>query len=79
MIECLKRGKAHAERAADDAKLTPREIKDMKFVQEQVHNFAQAQRDFMLDFEVETLPGIFAATSPFNCELNPAVIAGMRI
>lgn len=79
MIECLKRGKANAERAADDAKLTPREMEDIKFAQEQVRNFSQARLDSMLDIEVETLPHIFAATSPFNCELNPAVIAGMRI
>ncbi|MEP0520296.1 MAG: histidinol dehydrogenase [Hyphomicrobiales bacterium] len=40
------------------AKLTPREMKDIKFAQEQVRNFAQAQRDSMLDIEVETLPGV---------------------
>lgn len=40
------------------AKLTPREMEDIKFAQEQVRNFAQAQRDSMLDIEVETLPGV---------------------
>ncbi|WP_170477318.1 histidinol dehydrogenase [Ruegeria arenilitoris] len=38
--------------------LTDREIADIKFAQEQVRNFAQAQRDSMLDIEVETLPGV---------------------
>ena len=105
-IEYLKRGKAEAERAEDDAKtaavvaatlkdietrgdaavhelalkfdnydrdtyrltddeiqtiiakLTPREMDDIKFAQDQVRNFAQAQRDSMLDIEVETLPGV---------------------
>ncbi|MBO0904726.1 histidinol dehydrogenase [Jiella sonneratiae] len=38
--------------------LTPREIADIKFAQEQVRNFARAQRETMLDLEVETLPGV---------------------
>lgn len=106
MIEFLKRGRAQADRAEDDAKvrasveqalkeieadgdaavremsekfdeyspasfrlseaeiqtliakLTPRQMEDIKFAQEQVRNFAQAQRDSMLDIEVETLPGV---------------------
>ena len=40
------------------AQLTPRELADIKFAQEQVRNFAQVQRDSMLDIEVETLPGV---------------------
>ena len=40
------------------AQLTPRELEDIKFAQEQVRNFAQAQRDSMLDIEVETMPGV---------------------
>ncbi len=40
------------------AQLTDRELADIKFAQEQVRNFAQAQRDTMLDLEVETLPGV---------------------
>ncbi len=40
------------------ASLTDRELADIKFAQEQVVNFAQAQRDSMLDIEVETLPGV---------------------
>ena len=38
--------------------LSAEEIADIKFAQEQVRNFAQAQRDSMLDIEVETLPGV---------------------
>ena len=105
-IQYLKRGKAMAERAADDAKIravvestlqdieargdaavrelsakfdnyTPkafrlsasdiesivakvseREMADIRFAHEQVVNFAQAQRDSMLDIELETLPGV---------------------
>ena len=40
------------------AQLSPQELHDIKFAQEQVRNFAQAQRDSMLDIEVETLPGV---------------------
>ena len=38
--------------------LSDRELADIKFAQEQVRNFAQAQRDSMLDIEVETMPGV---------------------
>jgi sulfopropanediol 3-dehydrogenase len=39
-------------------KVSPRDMEDIRFAQAQVRNFAQAQRDSMLDIEVETLPGI---------------------
>ncbi|KLN59874.1 histidinol dehydrogenase [Kiloniella spongiae] len=40
------------------AKVSPRDLEDIKFAQEQVVKFAQAQRDSMLDIEVETMPGV---------------------
>ena len=40
------------------ASLSERELSDIKFAQEQVRNFAQAQRDSMLDIEIETIPGV---------------------
>lgn len=40
------------------AKINPRDLEDIKFAQAQVVNFAQAQRDSMLDIEVETMPGV---------------------
>lgn len=40
------------------AKVSPEDMADIKFAQRQVRNFAQAQRDSMLDIEVETLPGV---------------------
>jgi len=40
------------------AQLSPREIDDIRFAQEQVVNFARAQRASMLDIEVEPLPGV---------------------
>ncbi len=39
-------------------KVSDRAMADIRFAQEQVRNFAQAQRDSMLDIEIETLPGV---------------------
>ena len=39
-------------------KVSQRDMDDIKFAQAQVRNFAQAQRNSILDIEVETLPGI---------------------
>jgi sulfopropanediol 3-dehydrogenase len=49
---------SEAEIEAIIAKVSPDDMADIKFAQEQVRNFAQAQRDSMLDIEVETLPGV---------------------
>ncbi len=40
------------------AKVSDRDMADIRFAQEQVRNFAQAQRDSMLDIEVEPMPGV---------------------
>ena len=40
------------------AEVSASDLADIKFAQEQVRNFAQAQRDSMLDIEVETMPGV---------------------
>jgi len=40
------------------AQVPKRDIEDIEFAQAQVRNFAQKQRDTMLDLEVETLPGV---------------------
>ncbi len=40
------------------ARVTPREMEDLKFAQENVRRFAQAQRDSMLDIKVEMQPGV---------------------
>ena len=39
-------------------KLSAQELHDIEFAQAQVRAFAQAQRDSMLDIEVETMPGV---------------------
>ncbi|TMV87439.1 histidinol dehydrogenase [Thioclava sp. BHET1] len=40
------------------AEMTPQDIHDIEFAQEQVRNFAQVQKDALRDVEVETLPGV---------------------
>ena len=40
------------------AKVSEREMADIRFAHEQVVKFAQAQRDSMLNIELETLPGV---------------------
>ena len=40
------------------ARVTPREMADLKFAQDNVRRFAQAQRDSMLDIEIEMQPGV---------------------
>ncbi len=40
------------------ARVSDREMADIRFAQEQVRGFAQAQRDSMKDIEVETMPGV---------------------
>ena len=40
------------------SQLVKRDLEDIKFAQAQVRNFAQKQRESMLDLEVETLPGV---------------------
>jgi sulfopropanediol 3-dehydrogenase len=38
--------------------LSPRELEDIRFAQDQVRNFARIQRESMRDVEVETRPGV---------------------
>ncbi len=40
------------------SKVTEREMADIRFAHDQVTNFALAQRNSMLDIEIETLPGV---------------------
>ncbi len=40
------------------AKVDRRDLADIEFAQEQVRNFARAQRESMRDIEIETLPGV---------------------
>ena len=40
------------------SKVSDRDMADIKFAQEQVRRFAQAQRASMTDIEIETMPGV---------------------
>ena len=39
-------------------KVAPRDLQDIRFAQDQIRRFAEAQRATMTDLEVETLPGV---------------------
>ena len=52
------------------AKLSPRDIDDIRFAQTQVRNFAQKQRETITDLEVETLPGVILGHK--NIPMNAA-------
>jgi sulfopropanediol 3-dehydrogenase len=47
-----------AEIAACKAELTDQDLTDIAFAQDQVRNFARAQKATMQDLEIETLPGV---------------------
>ena len=64
---------SHNEIQAIIAKVSPEDMADIKFAQEQVRNFAQAQRDSMLDIEIETLPG--AVSEELSCRLGSRRLA----
>lgn len=58
------------------ATLPAQVIEDIAFVQEQVRNFAQVQRDSMTDVEVETLPGVFLGHRHIPVQSAGAYIPG---
>ncbi|MFG3702648.1 histidinol dehydrogenase [Micromonospora sp. NPDC047620] len=53
-------------------------LEDMRFVQQQVRNFAQAQRDSMREFEVETLPGVRLGQRHIPVAASGAYVPGGR-
>lgn len=53
-------------------------IDDLRFVQQQVRNFAQAQRDSMLDVEIETLPGVRLGHKHVPVSASGAYVPGGR-
>src|SRR6202011_2715279 len=53
-------------------------IDDLTFVQRQVRNFAQVQRDSMLDVEVETLPGVRLGHKHIPVAASGAYVPGGR-
>jgi len=67
-----------AQVAAIVAGLPTTVVDDLRFVQRQVRNFAQAQRDSMLDVEVETLPGIRLGHRHVPVSASGAYVPGGR-
>jgi sulfopropanediol 3-dehydrogenase len=53
-------------------------IDDLGFVQRQVRNFAQAQRDSMLNVEIETLPGVRLGHKHIPVSASGAYVPGGR-
>ncbi|OAN33439.1 histidinol dehydrogenase [Microbacterium sp. H83] len=56
--------------------LDPQVITDIEFVQAQVRRFARAQRDSLVDIEVETLPGVFLGQKHVPVQAAGAYIPG---
>ncbi|MER8160455.1 histidinol dehydrogenase [Streptomyces sp. NPDC094472] len=53
-------------------------LDDLRFAQKQVRGFAQAQRDSLTDFEVETLPGVFLGQRNIPISAAGAYVPGGR-
>ena len=51
------------------SKVSDDDMRDLKFAQEQVRNFAEAQRESMQDIEVETMPGVIWGIKISRCSL----------
>lgn len=60
------------------AEVPQQTLDDIRFVQDQVRAFAQAQRDTMLDLEIETLPGVRLGHRHVPIERSGAYIPGGR-
>ena len=58
--------------------LTTQELEDIDFCQEQIRNFAEKQREAIVDFEVETLPGIHLGQKIIPVEASGSYIPGGR-
>ncbi len=60
------------------AQVSKRDLDDVKFAQAQVKNFAQKQRDTLLDLEVETLPGVILGHKHIPVESIGCYVPGGR-
>ncbi|MBE1551805.1 sulfopropanediol 3-dehydrogenase [Mycobacterium sp. OAS707] len=69
---------SESEAAKIVAELPDTVIEDLRFVQEQVRNFAQAQRDSMHDVEIETLPGVRLGHKHVPVSASGAYVPGGR-
>jgi sulfopropanediol 3-dehydrogenase len=53
-------------------------LDDLRFAQQQVRRFAQAQRDSLAEFEIETLPGVFLGQRHVPIQASGAYVPGGR-
>ena len=60
------------------SQVAKRDLEDIKFAQAQVRNFAQKQKDTMLDLEVETLPGVILAHKHIPVNSIGCYVPGVR-
>ena len=60
------------------ATVDPQVVEDIRYVQHQVRTFAQHQRDSLVEFEVETLPGVHLGQKHIPVERVGAYIPGGR-
>jgi sulfopropanediol 3-dehydrogenase len=60
------------------ASVEPQVIDDIRWVQRQVREFAERQRETLLDLEVETLPGVFLGHRHVPIEAAGAYVPGGR-
>src|SRR6202034_3050653 len=60
------------------ASVDPQTIQDIKTVQANVRRFAQAQRESIHDFEIESEPGVFLGQKNIPIERIGAYIPGGR-
>jgi sulfopropanediol 3-dehydrogenase len=58
--------------------LSDQEREDIDFCQEQIRNFAQKQRDVIIDFEAETLPGVHLGQKIIPIERSGSYVPGGR-
>ena len=56
--------------------LTPRQVADISFAQEQVRRFAEAQKSAISDIEVETLPGVVLGHKNMSVESVACYVPG---
>ncbi len=69
---------SHDEISAAKDKLAPRMVEDIEFCQKQIRNFASEQMKRLVDFEVETMPGVFLGQKIIPVESSGSYVPGGR-
>jgi sulfopropanediol 3-dehydrogenase len=71
--------KMNADEVSSIVKSVPETVlDDLRFAQRQIRGFAQAQRDSIRDFEVETLNGVFLGQKNIPIDASAAYVPGGR-